>query len=704
MASRRGLHSDRRGAAAEPELRSRMPSQTYPRLFTPLHIGRITLPNRILMGSMHLGFEEDADGPERLAAFYAERAAAGVGLIVTGGISPNHAGRLTPGSGVLNTDEEAERHRVVTEAVHAHGGRIALQILHAGRYAAHPGLVAPSAVQAPISPLTPRELSAEEIEQTIEDYVRTAVLARSAGYDGVEIMGSEGYLINQFTAPRTNLRDDDWGGDFAGRSRFPREIVRRISEATGPDFLVIYRLSMLDLVPGGSDFTEVLALAGLVEAAGASAINTGIGWHESRIPTIAGSVPRGAWAWVTKRLMGEVGIPLITTNRINTPESAERALADGCADIVSLARPFLADPEFVAKAEAGRPDRINTCIGCNQACLDHTFSGRAASCLVNPRAGRETELVVSPTSDKKRIAVVGAGPAGLACATTAAERGHEVTLFDSAERIGGQLNLAVRIPGKSEFTETLRYFSRRLEETGVHTRLGERATAEALTAGGFEELVIATGVTPRIPDIPGVDHPRVLGYIDAIEGAPVGERVAILGAGAIGFDVAEALTQAEPEDPDDVRAFLDHWGVDPAGFGEGGLSAETSRGGRPAAVPAARQVVMLQRREGKPGSHLGRTTGWIHRAELARRGVVMLSGAQYLGIDDVGLRVVIGGEERVLDVDTIVLCTGQESRRELADELVRLGFTAHIIGGADVAAELDAKRAIEQGVRLGAAL
>ena len=690
-----------------------MPNRTFPHLFAPLTIGPITLQNRILMGSMHLGFEEAADGPERLAAFYGERAAAGVGLIVTGGISPNPAGRLTADSGVLDSAEEAERHRPVTDAVHARGGRIALQLLHAGRYAAHPDLVAPSAIRAPISPLEPKELSAEEIERTIDDYAEAARLAQTAGYDGVEIMGSEGYLINQFTAPRTNRRDDAWGGDFERRSRFPEEVVRRVREATGPDFLIIYRLSMLDLVPGGSDFAEVLALARLVEAAGASVINTGIGWHEARVPTIAGSVPRGAWAWVTRRLMGEVGIPLITTNRINTPEAAERVLAEGCADMVSLARPFLADPAFVAKAAAGRPDRINTCIGCNQACLDHTFSGRSATCLVNPRAGRETELVIAPAIARKRIAVVGSGPAGLACATTAAERGHEVTLFDAADRIGGQLNLAVQIPGKSEFHETLRYFAVRLEETGVGVRLGTPATADELRAGGFDEIVIATGVLPRVPAIPGVEHPKVVGYIDAIEGAPVGERVAILGSGAIGFDVAEALTQAEPEDPADVRAFLAHWGVDAQGLGDGGLAAPgeasgsgsgSGSGSAPPPVPAAREVVMLQRRTGKPGATLGRTTGWIHRAELARRGVRMLPGAEYLGIDDSGLRVALDGEERVLDVDTIVLCTGQEPRRELADELAAHGIATHVIGGADVAAELDAKRAIDQGTRLAAAL
>ena len=683
-----------------------MSTKPFPLLFSPLQLGSITLPNRILMGSMHLGLEEVPGGMERLAAFYAERVRGGVGLIVTGGISPNDAGRLTAGAAVLDSAEEAERHRILTSAVHAEGGRIAMQLLHAGRYAAHPGLVAPSPIQAPISPLTPRELSDAEVEQTIDDFVRAAELAREAGYDGVEIMGSEGYLINQFVAARTNERSDRWGGDFERRAAFPVEIVRRIREATGPDFVIIYRLSMFDLVPGGSTQEEVEALAILVEAAGASLINTGIGWHEARVPTIAGSVPRGAFAWVTRRLMGVVGIPLVTTNRINTPEVAEQLLADGCADMVSLARPFLADPRFVAKAEAGESRRINTCIGCNQACLDHTFSGRPVSCLVNPRAGHETELVIGPALERKRIAVVGSGPAGLACATTAAERGHDVTLFEADERIGGQLNLAVRVPGKGEFFETMRYFGVRLEETGVNLRLGHRVTAEELAAGGFAEIVVATGVHPRVPEVPGIDGANVVGYVDALRGAPVGARVAIMGSGAIGFDVAEALLHAGPglelepprdpdADPEAIQEFLRDWGVDPETSGANGP-------GRPDLAPPPRSIVMLQRKPGKPGAGLGKTTGWIHRAELAKRGVQMIPGASYLGIDPAGMTIAVEGAEQRLDVDTVVLCAGQEPARELADELMGLGIAAHIIGGADVAAELDAKRAIDQGTRLAA--
>ncbi|MBL3686313.1 NADPH-dependent 2,4-dienoyl-CoA reductase [Leucobacter zeae] len=689
-----------------------MSAQTYPHLFAPLDLGFAVLPNRVLMGSMHLGLEEAPAGFERLAAFYRERAAGGAALMVTGGISPNPEGRLTPGAATLSSPEEAAKHRVVTDAVHGAGGRIALQILHAGRYGAHPDIVAPSPVQAPISPIVPRELSEADIERTIDDYARTAALAQSAGYDGVEIMGSEGYLINEFTAPRTNRRTDRWGGDFAGRTRFPLEVVRRVRAAVGDEFIIIYRLSMLDLVPDGAPFDEVERLARLVEEAGATLINTGIGWHEARIPTIASSVPRGAFAWVTRRLMGSVGIPLITTNRINTPETAERILAEGSADMVSLARPFLADPEFVNKAAAGTPERINTCIGCNQACLDHTFSGRLTSCLVNPRAGHETELVLGPVRSKKRVAVVGSGPAGLACATAAAARGHAVTLFEASDDIGGQLNVALQVPGKSEFRETLRYFRGRIAETGVELRLGERVTADDLERGGFDEIVIATGVRPRTPDIPGVDHPSVVGYLDVLrDKAPVGDRVAILGAGGIGFDVAEFLTHDSPEDPSDVDGFLEHWGVDPEYAHPGGVTTAVEQRPR-------RSVVLMQRKATKVGAGLGKTTGWIHRTELARRGVRMVPGAEYLGIDDTGLRVRIGdaasgtepgvasqpGAVHTLEVDTIVLCTGQDPARELHDELASRGIPSHRIGGADIAAELDAKRAIDQGTRLAAAL
>lgn len=668
-----------------------MPAQPYPHLFTPLELGSVTLPNRIIMGSMHIGLEELPGGFERMAAFYAERASAG--LIVTGGVSPNSEGRLTADGATLTTEEEAAPHRLITDAVHRAGGRIALQLLHAGRYAAHPELVAPSPIRAPISPLTPRELTAADIERTIDDYVHAAQLAQTAGYDGIELMGSEGYLINQFTAPRTNHRSDEWGGSFAARTRLPIEILRRVRAAVGKDFIIVYRLSMLDLVDGGSTRDEVLALAREVELAGASIINTGIGWHEARIPTIAASVPRGAWSWVTKQVMGEVTIPLVATNRINMPHTAEAILESGSADLVSLARPFLADPEFVTKSAAGAPERINTCIACNQACLDHIFAGRTASCLVNPRAGHETELVISPTVRAKRVAVVGAGPAGLACATTAASRGHRVTLFEADTQIGGQLNIARRVPGKDEFDETVRYFRVRLEETGVDVRLGERVTAEALS--GFDEVVLATGVTPRTPEIPGVQHSSVLSYLDVLrDGALVGERVAIIGAGGIGFDVAEYLTATHESAT--IPDFLAEWGVDPAGTGDA-LAA-------PREMLSRREVSLLQRKESKVGAGLGKTTGWIHRLELTRRGVRMINGAQYVGIDERGLAIRVGDEDQILEVDTIVLCAGQEPQRELQQALDGLGVRHQLIGGADVAVELDAKRAIDQGTRVAAAL
>ncbi|MET8772268.1 NADPH-dependent 2,4-dienoyl-CoA reductase [Streptomyces sp. NPDC004658] len=668
----------------------------YPHLMTPLDLGFTTLPNRVLMGSMHVGLEEAERGFERMAAFYAARARGGVGLIVTGGIAPNEEGRPYDGGAMLTTDAEAERHRTVTEAVHREGGRIAMQILHFGRYAYHRDLVAPSPLQAPISPFVPRELSDADVERTIEDYARAARLARRAGYDGVEIMGSEGYLVNEFTAAQTNRRTDRWGGSYENRMRFPVEIVRRVREAVGEDFIVIYRLSMLDLVPGGSSLDEVIALGRAVEAAGATIINTGIGWHEARIPTIATSVPRGAYTWVTKKLMGEVSVPLVTTNRINTPELAERLLADGCADMVSLARPMLADPDFVAKAAAGTPEAINTCIGCNQACLDHTFSGQITSCLVNPRACHETELVLAPTRLKKRVAVVGAGPAGLACAVSAAERGHTVTLFDAASEIGGQLNVARKVPGKQEFDETLRYFRHQLDAHRVDVRLETWVKAGDLD--DFDEVVVATGVTPRTPDIPGVDHPRVLGYLDVLrDGAPVGDRVAVLGAGGIGFDVAEFLTDGGDKASEDPETYFRQWGVDMDYRAPGGLAAPQ----RPA---PPRQVHLLQRKTSKVGAGLGKTTGWIHRTELKHRGVTMVPGVCYDRIDDAGLHITVGDESTVLDVDTVVLCTGQEPRRELYEELVAAGRSAHLIGGADVAAELDAKRAIKQGTELAAAL
>ncbi|MGW2675914.1 oxidoreductase [Streptomyces sp. NPDC001436] len=668
----------------------------YPHLLSPLDLGFTTLPNRVIMGSMHTGLEEHAGGFERLAAFYAERAKGGAGLIVTGGIAPNDAGRPFEGGSRLTTEEEAAEHRVITDAVHAEGGKIAMQILHFGRYAYHKDLVAPSAIQAPISPFVPNELTDAEVERTVEDFVRAARLAKLAGYDGVEIMGSEGYLINEFIAAATNRRTDRWGGAYENRVRFPLEIVRRTRAAVGEDFILIYRLSMLDLVPGGSTLDEVVHLAKEVEAAGATIINTGIGWHEARIPTIATSVPRGAYTWVTRKLMGAVSVPLVTSNRINTPEKAEEILADGRADLVSLARPFLADADFVAKAAEGRPQTINTCIGCNQACLDHTFSGKITSCLVNPRACHETELVLSPTRTKKTVAVVGAGPAGLACAVSAAERGHAVTLFEASGHIGGQLDIARRIPGKEEFEETIRYFGTQLEAHGIDLRLGTRADVDTLR--GFDEVVVATGVTPRTPAIEGVDRDNVVSYLDVLrDGAPVGERVAVVGAGGIGFDVAEFLTDSGEGASQDPEVYFRHWGVDTSYAAPGGLTAPQ----RPA---TPRTVTLLQRKTTKVGAGLGTTTGWIHRAELKHRGVVSVAGANYERIDDEGLHITVDGEPRLVPADTVVLCTGQEPRRDLYEALRAEGIEAHLIGGADVAAELDAKRAIRQGTELAAAL
>ncbi|MFJ9977880.1 oxidoreductase [Streptomyces cyaneofuscatus] len=668
----------------------------YPTLLSPLDLGFTTLPNRVLMGSMHIGLEEAERGFERMAAFYAERARGGVGLMVTGGIAPSERACSFPGGAKMTTETEAEQHREITSAVHAAGGRIAMQILHFGRYAHHPDLVAPSALKAPISGFTPNALTDAEVEETIEEFVRAAELAQLAGYDGVEIMGSEGYLINEFIVSATNHRTDRWGGSYENRIRFPVEIVRRVRERVGTDFILIYRLSMLDLVPGGSTLEEVVTLAKEIEAAGATIINTGIGWHEARIPTIATSVPRAAFTWVTERVRGAVSVPLVTSNRINTPEIAEEVLASGRADMVSMARPFLADPEFVAKAAAGRADAINTCIGCNQACLDHIFSLQITSCLVNPRACHETELVLSPTRTRKRVAVVGAGPAGLACSVTAAERGHAVTLFDTADEIGGQLNVARRVPGKEEFDETLRYFRTRLAELDVELRLSTRA--DAGTLDGFDEIVLATGVEPRTPAIPGTDHPNVVSYLDVLrDGAPVGDRVAIVGAGGIGFDVAEFLTDGGDAASLDAETFFRQWGVDTAYEERGGLRA-------PERPKTPRTVHLVQRKTTKVGAGLGKTTGWIHRTELRHRGVEMIAGASYDLIDDEGLHLTVDGERRVLAVDTVVLCAGQEPRRELYEELRAAGGPVHLIGGADVAAELDAKRAIRQGTELAAAL
>lgn len=671
-------------------------TERYPHLFRPLDLGFTTLRNRMIMGSMHLGLEEAPGGWERMAAFYAERARGECALIITGGIAPNDAGRPAPHGAKLSEASEVAQHRLVTAAVHAEGGKIAMQILHFGRYAYHPGLVAPSAVQAPINPLRPRELSSAEVEHTIADFAQSAVLAREAGYDGVEIMGSEGYLINEFIAARTNHRSDEWGGSVENRMRFPVEIVRRTRERVGPDFILIYRLSMCDLVEGGSTIEEVIALGQAVEAAGATIINTGIGWHEARVPTIATSVPRGAFAEVTRLVRPHLRIPVVATNRVNMPHVAEALLADGTCDLVAMARPFMADSHFMTKAREGRDDEINTCIACNQACLDHTFEHRIASCLVNPRASHETEIVVAPTAAPKRIAVVGAGPAGLSFATTAAERGHHVTLFDKADRIGGQFNMAKVIPGKEEFSETLRYFARRLELTGVDLRLNCKVSADMIGEGGYDEVVLATGVTPRQLDIEGVQHPRVLSYVDVLAGrAEVGSSVAIIGAGGIGFDVAEYLL--ENHEPPEKSAFFARWGVDPAFASRGGLA-------KPQRQTPRRKVVLLQRTQGKLGDRLGKTTGWIHRASLQMLGVETLGGVTYERIDDAGLHITVGGEPRCLSVDTVVLCAGQEPLRDLQAPLEAAGQRVHLIGGADRAAELDAKRAIDQGVRLAVLL
>lgn len=669
----------------------------YPHLLAPLDLGFTTLKNRVLMGSMHTGLEEAPQGFARLAAFYAERARGGVGLIVTGGIAPNQDGVVMPGAAVLENEAQAEKHRQVTTAVHQAGGKIALQILHTGRYAYHRGAVAPSAVQAPISPIRPRELSEEDIERTLKDYARCASLAQLAGYDGVEVMGSEGYLINQFIAQQTNFREDRWGGCFENRIRLAVESVRRVRAASGPNFIIIYRLSMLDLVEGGSTWDEIVTLAKAIEAAGATLINTGIGWHEARIPTIATMVPRAAFVWVTKRLMGEVDIPLITTNRINTPEVAEEVIASGCADMVSMARPFLADADFVNKAAAGRADTINTCIACNQACLDEIFAGRLTSCLVNPRACRETELLIEKAAVPRRIAVVGAGPAGMACALTAAERGHWVTLFDAAAEIGGQFRLARRIPGKEEFGETLRYFDHRLQEAGVTLELGKRCEASELADAGFEHVVLATGIVPRQPELPGIGHEKVISYVDLIEGLRIaGERVAIIGAGGIGFDVAEFLTHTD-DDRDELERFQGEWGIDPEFANRGGL--------RPP-IPEAtrRQVWLLQRKTAKVGDGLARTTGWIRRTLLKKRGVQMLSGVTYERIDDAGLHLIVDGQPQCLPVEHVIVCAGQEPRRDLEAGLRAANVPLSLIGGADVANELDAKRAIDQGTRLAATL
>ena len=670
----------------------------YPHLFAPLDLGHTTLPNRILMGSMHTGLEDKSADYDKLAAYFAERARGGVGLMVTGGIAPSIQGWLKPFGGRLSMPWHVARHRKLTRAVQAEGAKLCMQILHAGRYGYHPLSVAPSKIKSPITPFTPSALSTGGVERTIRDFVRCAKLAQDAGYDGIEVMGSEGYLINQFLVARTNQRDDRWGGDAARRMRFPVEIVRRTREAVGRDFIIIYRLSMLDLVDDGQDWSEIVTLAKAIEAAGASIINTGIGWHEARVPTIVTSVPRAGFAWVTRKLKGEVAIPLITTNRINMPDVAERILASGEADMVSMARPLLADPNWANKAKAGRSERINTCIACNQACLDHVFQNRRASCLVNPRACHETELQITPAATRKRVAVVGAGPAGLACASTLAERGHQVTLFDQANEIGGQFNVAKRIPGKEEFHETLRYFRHRLEDAGVELQLGQAADASTLAAAGYDEVVVATGITPRRVSFPGSDDARVLSYLDVLaRGKPVGPRAAIIGAGGIGFDVAEFLVEHPPSPALDVARWTREWGVDTQLDTRGGLVP-------PQPEAPARQVWLLQRSEGRPGARLNKTTGWVHRATLKAKRVSMLGGVTYDRFDEQGLHITVGAKPQLLPVDNLVICAGQEPNRALADALIAAGIKAHVIGGADVAAELDAKRAIDQGTRLAAKL
>ncbi|MFC0228213.1 oxidoreductase [Serratia aquatilis] len=670
----------------------------YPHLLAPLDLGFTTLKNRVLMGSMHTGLEELPNGPERLAAFYAERAAAGVALIVTGGIAPNEKGVVYRGAATLTQQQQVAHHRIVTDAVHQAGGKIALQILHAGRYSYQPEPVAPSALQAPINPFSPTALTSEEVEQTIADFAHCAALAQQAGYDGVEVMGSEGYLINQFLVARTNQRSDRWGGSFSNRMRFAVEIVRAVRQATGPEFILIYRLSMLDLVEEGSSWPEIEQLAVAIEQAGATLINTGIGWHEARIPTIATMVPRAGFSWVTRKLMGKVNIPLITTNRINDPAVAEQVLAEGCADMVSMARPFLADAALVQKAAEGRADEINTCIGCNQACLDQIFEGKLTSCLVNPRACRETEMPLVAAAEPKRLAVVGAGPAGLAFATTAASRGHQVTLFDAADQIGGQFNIAKQIPGKEEFHQTLRYFRRQLELNEVELKLGQQVQAQDLA--DFDEVILACGIVPRMPAIPGIEHANVMSYLDVLrDKKPVGQRVAIIGAGGIGFDTAEYLSQHGISTSLDQQAFNREWGIDPQLERRGGLNTEG-----PVASAIPRQIFLLQRKTSKVGEGLGKTTGWIHRTSLAARGVKMLNSVSYQRIDDEGLHILRAEQESCLPVDTVVICAGQEPRRELQQPLLAMGKTVHLIGGADVAAELDARRAIDQGTRLAMAL
>ncbi|MCF6197252.1 MAG: NADPH-dependent 2,4-dienoyl-CoA reductase [Emcibacter sp.] len=671
-----------------------MSDSPYPTLLSPLDLGFTTLKNRVLMGSMHTGLEEAKDGHHRQAVYFAARARGGVGLIVTGGIGPNRAASVHAGSKILETDEDVIHHKVITDAVHEADGKICMQILHTGRYAFNDKLVAPSPIKAPINPFVPREVTPEDIAYEIESFVKTAVLAQKAGYDGVEIMGSEGYFLNQFIATRTNHRTDDWGGPYENRIRLAVEIVRQVREAVGENFIIIFRLSMLDLVEGGSSHDEVIELGQAIEKAGATLINTGIGWHEARIPTIITKVPRAAFTWVTAEFRKALSIPVITSNRINMPDVAEEVLKRGDADMVSMARPFLADPDFVKKAAEGRADEINSCIACNQACLDHIFVGKISSCLVNPAACHETEIIITPTDQPKKLAVVGAGPAGLSFATTAARRGHDVTLYDAAPEIGGQFNLAKRIPGKEEFAETLRYYSKQIDLTGVTLCLNRKVTAQDLNDSDFDEVILATGITPRPLDIEGHDHEKVLPYRQVILGAEVGRKVAIIGAGGIGFDVAELLSHAGKSSSLDIPTFMAEWGIDMTFHARGGVE-----GISPIVPPSPREITLLQRKSSKVGAGLGKTSGWAHRVGLKKKGVTMIAGCEYHRIDDQGLHFSVGGEERLLGVDNVIVCAGQTPLRTLMEGLAK---PCQLIGGADVAAELDAKRAIDQGTRLAA--
>jgi 2,4-dienoyl-CoA reductase (NADPH2) len=672
----------------------------YKHIFEPLDLGFTTLKNRVLMGSMHTGLEEGKNGMERLAVFYGERAKGGVGLIVTGGMAPSVRGWLSPFASRMSTRKHAKKHKVITETVHKNGGKICMQILHAGRYGYHPLNVAPSAIKAPITPFKPKKLSASGVKRTIKSFAKSAELAKLAGYDGVEIMGSEGYLINQFITERTNKRTDEWGGNYANRMKFPVEIIKAVRKVVGDDFIIIYRLSMLDLVDKGSSWEEVVQLGKAIEKAGATIINTGIGWHEARIPTIATSVPRAAFTWITERMKKEVSIPLITSNRINMPSVAEKVLAEGHADMVSMARPFLADAEWVNKAAEEKDDEINTCIACNQACLDHVFSKKVASCLVNPRACHETEFDYTPAKIKKKVAVIGAGPAGLAAATIAAQRGHEVTLFDDHAEVGGQFNIAKQIPGKEEFYETIRYFNKQIELHNVQLELNKRVSADELAQSDFEEIILATGIKPRTPKIEGIEHQKVLSYLDVLKHKkPVGKRVAVIGAGGIGFDVSEYLSHEGEATSQNIDAWLAEWGIDKTLEARGGIENM-----KPDFHGAAREIFMFKRSKGKFGKNLGKTTGWIHRTNLKKKKVNFINEVQYTKIDDEGLHYTQNEEAKVLDVDNIVICAGQTPLKELLEPLQAKGMTVHVIGGADIAAELDAKRAIDQGSRLAAKL